>query len=295
MRISSLDMNGHRFIGVRKGDELFDLNALQPALPTELVWLLRLLRGDLQKLETLLEGATSKHRVNPAEVTYRPLSEDAGKILCLGLNFTDHANEAAQQRPEYPVVFSRFTTSFVGHEEPLLLPKESSHFDYEAELVAVIGKRGRRISRDEALQHVAGYTLLNDGTIRDYQTRTHQWTIGKNFDATGAIGPELVTADELPPGARGLTLTGRLNGAVMQQASTDDMIFDVAGAIAGISEAMTLEPGDMIAMGTPGGVGFARKPPVYLKVGDVFEVELTGLGVLRNPVVADRGTSSGAK
>lgn len=289
MRICSLERNGHRFIGVRKGNELYDLNALHAVLPTEPVWLLRLFGGDLQTISALIGDISAAHRVDPAGVTYRPLSEDAGKILCLGLNFTDHAAEAAQQRPEHPVVFSRFTTSFVGHEQPLLLPKESSHFDYEAELVVVIGKRGRRILRDEALQHVFGYTLMNDGTIRDYQTRTHQWTIGKNFDATGAIGPELVTGDELPVGARGLALIGRLNGQVMQQASTDDMIFDVAGAIAGISEAMTLEPGDMIAMGTPGGVGFARKPPVYLKAGDVFEVEATGLGVLRNRVVADDG------
>jgi 2-keto-4-pentenoate hydratase/2-oxohepta-3-ene-1,7-dioic acid hydratase in catechol pathway len=182
------------------------------------------------------------------------------------------------------VVFSRYAASLVGHDEPLDLPQASSKLDYEAELVVVIGRGGRRIARDHALGHVAGYTLMNDGSVRDFQNRTPQWTLGKNFDRSGALGPEIVTADELPDGARGLAVRGRLNGAVMQQATTSDMVFDVATTIAYISDAMALEPGDLIAMGTPAGVGAARTPPVFLRAGDVFEVEIERVGTLRNAV-----------
>ena len=163
-------------------------------------------------------------------------------------------------------------------------PPESSALDYEAELAVVIGRGGRRIQRDKALDHVAGYSLFNDATIRDFQLRTPQWTMGKNFDATGAFGPWLVTPDGVPPGARGLRVQGRLNGRVMQDSGTGQLIFGVAELIALISVAMSLEPGDVIITGTPGGVGAARKPPVFMQPGDVFEVEIEGMGVLSNPV-----------
>jgi 2-keto-4-pentenoate hydratase/2-oxohepta-3-ene-1,7-dioic acid hydratase in catechol pathway len=285
MRISSLEVNGARCLGARRADGIVNLNALLPLLPRDLGALLRSADCDLRGLAKVARDAPAQSILAPADVKYRPVVSDPGKVLCLGLNFVDHANESAHVKPDYPVVFGRYPTSFVGHDQPLVRPRQSIHFDYEAEVVVVIGRKGRRIPRASALEHVAGYTLMNDGSIRDYQMRTPQWTVGKNFDSSGALGPELVTADELPPGARGLALSGRLNGTVLQHASTDDMIFDVAQTIAVLSEAMTLEPGDLIAMGTPGGVGFVRKPPIFLRAGDVFEVELEGLGVLRNGVV----------
>jgi 2-keto-4-pentenoate hydratase/2-oxohepta-3-ene-1,7-dioic acid hydratase in catechol pathway len=206
------------------------------------------------------------------------------KILCVGLNYDDHLEESGLKKPVYPEIFARFATSLIAHGEPIRRPRESSALDYEAELAVVIGRGGRRIPRDSALDHVAGYSLFNDATLRDFQLRTPQWTMGKNFDGTGAFGPWLVTPDAVPPGARKLRIQGRLNGRVMQDASTDRLIFSVPDLIAMISAAISLEPGDVIITGTPGGVGVARKPPVFMKPGDVFEVEIEGMGVLRNPV-----------
>jgi acylpyruvate hydrolase len=206
------------------------------------------------------------------------------KILCVGLNYDDHLEESGLKKPVYPEIFARFATSLIAHGEPIRWPRESSTLDYEAELAAVIGRGGRRISRDKAVDHVAGYSLFNDATIRDFQLRTPQWTMGKNFDATGAFGPWLVTPDALPPGAHGLRIQGRLNGKVMQDTSTDRLIFGVAALIELISVAISLEPGDVIITGTPGGVGAARKPPVFMQPGDVFDVEIEGIGVLSNPV-----------
>ena len=206
------------------------------------------------------------------------------KILCVGLNYDDHLRESGLRKPVYPEIFARFPTSLIAHQQPIRRPPESTTLDYEAELAVVIGKPGRRIPRDQALEHVAGYTLFNDATIRDFQLRTPQWTMGKNFDATGAFGPWLVTPDAVPPGAHGLRIQGRLNGRVMQDAGTDRLIFSVPDLIAMISVAMTLEAGDVIITGTPGGVGAARKPPVFMRPGDVFEVEIDGMGVLSNPI-----------
>ena len=206
------------------------------------------------------------------------------KILCVGLNYDDHLEESGLKKPVYPEIFARFATSLIAHGEPICLPPESLALDYEAELAVVIGRGGRRINRDRALDHVAGYSLFNDATIRDFQLRTPQWTMGKNFDGTGAFGPWLVTPDALPPGAHGLHIQGRLNGQVMQESSIDKLIFSVPTLIELISVAISLEPGDVIITGTPGGVGAARKPPVYMQPGDVFEVEIEGMGVLSNPV-----------
>jgi 2-keto-4-pentenoate hydratase/2-oxohepta-3-ene-1,7-dioic acid hydratase in catechol pathway len=206
------------------------------------------------------------------------------KILCVGLNYDDHLEESGLKKPAYPEIFARFATSLIAHQQPIRRPRESIALDYEAELAVVIGKPGRRIPRDQALDHVAGYSLFNDATIRDFQLRTPQWTIGKNFDATGAFGPWLVTPDAAPPGAHGLRIQGRLNGQLMQDARTDQLIFSVPALIEMISVAMSLQPGDVIITGTPGGVGAARKPPVFMRPGDVFEVEIEGFGVLSNVV-----------
>ena len=209
------------------------------------------------------------------------------KILCVGLNYDDHLEESGLKKPEYPEIFARFASSLIAHQEPIRRPRESTALDYEAELALVIGKPGRRIPQELALDHVAGYSLFNDATVRDFQLRTPQWTMGKNFDGTGSFGPWLVTPDAVPPGARGLRIQGRLNGRVMQDSRTDLLIFSVPALIELISVAMSLERGDVIITGTPGGVGVARKPPVFMKPGDVFEVEIEGLGVLSNPVQED--------
>jgi acylpyruvate hydrolase len=206
------------------------------------------------------------------------------KILCVGLNYDDHLEESGLKKPEYPEIFGRFATSLIAHQDPIRRPYESIALDYEAELAVVIGKPGRRIPQEQALDHVAGYSLFNDATVRDFQLRTPQWTMGKNFDGTGSFGPWLVTPDALPPGARGLRIQGRLNGRVMQDARTDLLIFSVPALIEMISVAMSLERGDVIITGTPGGVGAARKPPVFMQPGDIFEVEIEGLGVLTNSV-----------
>jgi acylpyruvate hydrolase len=206
------------------------------------------------------------------------------KILCVGLNYEDHLEESGLKKPEYPEIFARFATSLIGHQEPIRRPRESIALDYEAELAVVIGRPGRRIPQEQALDHVAGYSMFNDATVRDFQLRTPQWTLGKNFDGTGSFGPWLVTPDTVPPGARGLRIQGRLNGRVMQDSRTDLLIFDVATLIEMISVAMSLERGDVIITGTPGGVGAARKPPLFMRPGDIFEVEIDGLGVLTNSV-----------
>ena len=209
-----------------------------------------------------------------------------GKIVCLGVNYVDHAKEGGNTVADYPALFMRCSTSLLAHGAPLRVPAVSDKLDYEAELAVVIGRTTRGVSADAALESVFGYACFNDATLRDYQRRTTQWTIGKNFDATGGFGPWLVTADELPPGCEGLHIESRLNGRVMQSADTRDMVFGVARTLALLSDCMTLEPGDVVVMGTPAGVGYARTPPVWMRPGDVIEVEIEGIGVLRNPVTA---------
>jgi len=232
--------------------------------------------------------ALSRARIfDPSAIQWLPPLVASSKIICIGLNYSAHAAEGGFQAPSYPSVFVRFNSSLIGHHAPLLRPRESDQFDYEAELVAVIGRGGRRISKQAALSHVIGYSVFNDASVRDYQMKTPQWTVGKNFDGTGAFGPYLVTHDEVAGGGSGLRVQTRLNGRVLQDASTSDLIFDVATLIALLSEACTLQPGDLLVTGTPSGVGFARKPPVFMKAGDVCEVEVEGVGTLVNPVVDD--------
>ncbi len=222
--------------------------------------------------------------VDPATVDVLPPLSTPGKIICVGLNYADHSAESGFKQPDYPTLFGRFTSSMIGHGAAMIRPTASEQLDYEGELVAVIGRRGRHIPKASALDHVVGYTICNEGSVRDYQFKSPQWTMGKNFDGTGAFGPVFVTADELPPGCKGLRLQTRLNGEIVQDASTDDLVFDVATLVSVISEGITLEPGDLIVTGTPAGVGLARKPPLWMKPGDVCEVEVERIGVLRNPV-----------
>jgi 2-keto-4-pentenoate hydratase/2-oxohepta-3-ene-1,7-dioic acid hydratase in catechol pathway len=240
--------------------------------------------GDLAALGARIEAEGTQ--ADASELTFLPPVVHPPKIICLGLNYRDHAAEGGFTPPDFPTLFARFASSLIGHGAPMVLPPLSDKFDYEGELVAVLGKGGKNIAPSDALAHVAAYSIFNDGSLRDYQTRTPQWTAGKNFDGTGAFGPFLVTPDELPPGAAGLTLETRLNGQVVQHANTTDMIFDVASTIHLLSTFLSLEAGDVLVMGTPAGVGFARKPPLWMKDGDTVEVEIERLGVLRNPVKA---------
>ncbi|HYP82333.1 fumarylacetoacetate hydrolase family protein [Variovorax sp.] len=279
--IAYLNEQGRPALGARIGEELVELTAL--GLPATLDELLRQGEPGLMAAREALARATARRPL--AGLKYLPPVLDPAKAFAIGLNYTDHAAESNFEPPKYPVVFQRYVSSWVAHEQALVRPKVSTQFDYEAELVAVIGKAGRYIAKKDALEHVAGYSLFNDGSIRDYQLRTNQWTLGKNFDATGSFGPEFVTADELPAGATGLQLSCRLNGQTLQNANTRDMIFDVATLVSVCSEAMALQPGDIIITGTPSGVGMARKPQVWMKAGDVCEIEVEGIGVLRNPII----------
>ena len=275
--------DGTPAIGARVNDEVVDLTAA--GLPATLDELLA--KGGLASAQDAIARARTRHAV--ATLKYLPPIADPSKAIAVGLNYVDHAAESPyKDPPKFPILFNRYRSSWVAHKEPLVRPKVSEHFDWEAEFVVVIGKAGKYISKDKALEHVAGYTLFNDGSIRDYQLRTTQWMIGKNFDQSGSFGPELITVDELPPGAEGLRIQARLNGKVMQDANTRDMIFDVKTLVQTCSEAMALVPGDIIISGTPAGVGFARKPPVFMKAGDTCEIEVEGMGILSNPIVDEK-------
>lgn len=226
-------------------------------------------------------------RLDPAAVTWLTPVPRPGKVICLGLNYAAHAAEGGNAKPEYPSFFIRGATSLIAHRAPLVRPLVSDKLDFEAELAVVIGRRARHLTAGDALAAVAGYACFNDGTLRDYQRRTAQWTIGKNFDGTGAFGPWLVPASDLPPGAAGLKIASRLNGRVMQNDDTAHMMVSVVDALVLLTEVLTLEPGDVIAMGTPAGVGYARTPPVWMQPGDTIEVEIEGVGLLSNPVVQE--------
>ena len=283
MRWVSFDRRGQRGLAVAEtGGGLRGLLDGDPGYPGDLDSLIQGGAEALARAATrLLDGSSFREE----EVRVLPPLGAPPKIICVGLNYREHSRETGFEVPAYPALFVRFRTCLIGHRAPLVRPRVSRQLDYEGELVAVIGRRGRHISRERALEHVVGYSIFNDASIRDYQMRTTQWTVGKNFDGTGAFGPCLVTCEELPAGAAGLKLQTRLQGKVMQEASTSELIFDVATLVALLSEAFTLEPGDLIVTGTPSGVGFARKPPVFMQPGDVCEVEIEGIGTLVNPVV----------
>lgn len=270
-------------LGVVDGDGVIDLNKAQPQVPADLRAALRA-GADLAGAAKAAI-ASSAPRLGIGAIKFAPLIPEPGKIICLGLNYYDHAKEGGREKPVYPWFFYRGATSLLAANEPGLRPRVSEKFDFEAELAVVIGKSGKHVSQDDALSLVFGYTCFNDMSVRDYQKRTPQWTIGKNFDRTGGFGPVLVSADALPPGAVGLRIQGRLNGEVMQDANTADMIWGVAETLALLTECLTLEPGDVIVMGTPAGVGQARTPPVWMKHGDRFEVDIEGIGTLVNPIV----------
>ncbi|QWD69452.1 fumarylacetoacetate hydrolase family protein [Polynucleobacter sp. UB-Siik-W21] len=277
--------NGYESVGaLSKGshDTYIDLCATDPLIRNNLQEIIQspeqLERADLALKNSKAIGGNLK------EISFKVPIERPGKIVCMGLNYADHAKEGGNARPEYPSFFMRGPSSMTAHLSPIIRPKVSDKLDYEAELAFIVGKKARHLTLDNALDCVAGYSIFNDGSIRDYQRKTTQWTIGKNFDQTGAFGPWLVTPDELPLGCDGLNIQSRLNGQVMQNANTKDFLWGVAETIVLISECMTLEPGDVVITGTPAGVGYARTPPVFMKPGDICEIEIESIGVLRNTI-----------
>ncbi len=285
MRFITFDDGGAGKVGVVDGDNVVVLDKIAPDLPRTLKEIIA--AGVPQDLEGRVKSAGSDARRKYSSVKLMMPIPEPGKVMCIGLNYHDHAEETGQKAPDYPPLFMRCTTSLCAAGEAMVVPKVSEQLDYEAELTIVIGKRCRHVSKDEALDHVFGYTCLNEGSVRDYQRKTTQWTGAKNFDKTAPVGPWIVTADEVPPGAEGVRVRALLNGEVMQDASTSSMIFNVAELVSTLSEVMTLEPGDLIPTGTPAGVGMGRKPQVWLKPGDTITIDIEHVGVLTNPVVAE--------
>ncbi len=268
-----------------QGDRYIDLHGTDPELPASLRHLIEGWPAALRAVQQ----ATQHQKVieyRAADVKLLPPIPDPPKIVCLGLNYADHAKEGGVPIPKDPVLFSKYATALIGHGDAIVLPPVSNEVDYEAELVVVVGKGGRNLSPEQAMKHVGGYTIGHDVSARDWQLKKDgkQWMVGKTFDTFAPTGPVLVTADEVPD-PHNLAIRLRLNGETMQNSNTNQMIFSVGAVLAYLSQVFTLQPGDLIFTGTPPGVGFARKPPVFLKPGDVAEVEIEGLGVLRNPVV----------
>ena len=218
-----------------------------------------------------------------SDVTWLPVIPNPDKIICVGLNYQDHVVETKRDNTEQPAIFLRLPESQVGHKQPIVRPRESTDLDYEAEIAVIIGKPGRRISQKDSWSHIAGYSCYNDGSVRDWQRHTVQWTAGKNFARTGGFGPWMVTADEIPPNTK-MTLSCRLNGQQMQHATTEQMIFRIPKIIEYVSTWTTLVPGDVLVTGTPGGVGSRRTPPIWMKRGDKVEVEIDKVGILENTI-----------
>jgi acylpyruvate hydrolase len=281
MRFVSFELKGHQGVAVQHKGKWHGLSDNAAGYPGSLESLI--MRGG-NALAVAAEKLASAPEVDLSAVKLLPPLAHPEKVICVGLNYRDHSAESGFKQPDFPTLFGRFNSSLIGHGEPILRPPQSEQLDYEGELVAVIGKTARDVSEADALNYVMGYSIFNDGSLRDYQFKAPQWTPGKNFDDTGAFGPWLVTADELPPGCEGLKLDTRLNGQVVQSATTSDMVFPVAKLIAIISTFLTLKPGDVIVTGTPSGVGMARKPQLWMKHGDVCEIEIEKIGVLSNPV-----------
>ena len=284
MKLASFRVHGRESFGLVVGEGIVELPSLVEAPTLKAL----IAAGRLEDAQAF-SGRAADHRLQ--DVKFLPVIPDPAHIWCLAINYQDHIDEIQNigiQRdvPKYPAVFMRYADTLVGHGEPLLKPRASEDFDYEAELAVVIGKAGAHIPESEAMDYVAGYSAFNDGSVRDWQFHTRQIAPGKNFRGTGSLGPWLVTPDEIPD-PNDLKIAARLNGETLQDSSTRHMIHKIPAFIAYASTVLDLEPGDILATGTPSGVGFSRKPPIFMKSGDVCEVEIEGVGVLSNPVLAD--------
>ena len=282
MKLLSYEHAGQASFGAVVDGGIVDLKR---ALGGRFASLRQLIAADaLAEAAAALQGRKADHALDA--VTLLPVIPDPDKIVCVGLNYGEHVRETGRTITESPALFLRVPDSQVGHGQPILRPRESQRLDYEGEIAVVIGRGGRRIAEADAWSHICGYSCYNDGSVRDWQLATSQWTPGKNFYRTGGFGPWMVTADEIAPG-QVMSLVTRLNGQEMQRATTDMMIHSIPRQIAYISSFVPLKPGDVIVTGTPGGVGNKRNPPVFMKPGDVVEVEVDAIGVLRNTIADD--------
>jgi 2-keto-4-pentenoate hydratase/2-oxohepta-3-ene-1,7-dioic acid hydratase in catechol pathway len=286
MRLISYNTPGGPRVAGLRNEHFIDLNRADPGLPQCIKALLALGPEGIRRAESALAAGEP---IPPEQIQSSPPIPKPEKIICVGLNYADHAKETGAKNPSEPILFCKFTTAACGHRQPVVLPGASREVDFEAELVVVIGRGGRHIPRQEAMRHVAGYCCGNDVSARDWQLRKPggQWLLGKSFDTFAPFGPAIVTADEIHE-PHNLSIELRLNGQVMQKSNTAQLIFPIDHLIAYVSDVCTLAPGDLIFTGTPPGVGFARKPPVFLKSGDVMEVEIEKIGVLQNPIVSEQ-------
>jgi len=287
MKIVGFEANGALRLGVVEGDQVVDLQAADPKVPNELGALLTATKGDLSSVKDAAKRAPASARQPLKGIKYALPVARPGKIICLGLNYLEHVKEGSQRDniPKFPTIFMRGLTSMVPHESPIVRPRVSETLDYEAELMLIVGKPAKHLTMANATSCVAGYSCSNEGSVREFQRKTTQWDMGKNFDRTGGFGPWMVTADELPDAGKGLKIESRLNGKVMQSDNTNNMMFPVPEMLVYLTQGLTLEPGDIIFTGTPSGVGHARKPnPVWMRAGDTCEIEIEGIGVLRNPI-----------
>lgn len=291
MKLVSFRADGAGRIGILRGDRVFDLGKTDPGLPRCMKTLLEMGAEGLRRAAIAAEGAIEA--IPSHQVDLLPPVPQPEKIICVGLNYADHAAETGIRPPREPVIFNKLPTTLRASGDPIVLPELSREVDYEAELVVVIGAGGRAIPRDKALAHVAGYTCGNDVSARDWQKGKPggQWLLGKSFDSFAPTGPALVTADEVGDAGK-LRIKCRLNGRLVQDSCTDQLIFPVAELIAYVSSVATLKPGDLIFTGTPPGVGMARTPPLYLRAGDLVEVEIERVGLLRNRVAGPPLASS---
>jgi acylpyruvate hydrolase len=275
-------------LGAQTDRGIVDLCAADPALPASMRELLAGGEAALARARAALGAARDEHVYARAGVTLLPPVLDPSKIVCIGLNYRDHAAEVKLDLPEHVAVFAKWPNTLIGDGAPIVIPRESHRVDYEAELAFVVGTRARHVTEEHGLEYVAGYTCFNDVSVRDYQSRTSQWTIGKVFDTHGPCGPVLVTRDEIPD-PQALRIRCSIGGELLQNSSTSEMVFPVARLVAELSAVMTLEPGDIVATGTPAGVGTSRQPRRWIQPGERVKVEIEGIGALENPAVADDG------
>ena len=285
MRLVAFEQVDGSHIGVITDRGVVDLSRIDPAAPRDLDAVIK--AGQLDQLVALMAKAGDETHHQIGDITIGLPVAKPGKILCLGLNYMDHVAEGPFDKQPFPAIFMRSATSLVAANQPIIAPAVSETLDYEAELAVIIGKKCKNLTEANALDAIAGYSCFNDGSVREFQRHTIQWTMGKNFDKTGPFGPIMVTPDELPKAAAGLKIECRLNGQTVQSSTTDMMIFPVIETLVYITKALTLEPGDLVVMGTPSGVGHARKPPLWMKDGDLVEIEIEGIGILANPIKAE--------
>ncbi|TQR18835.1 fumarylacetoacetate hydrolase family protein [Psychrobacillus soli] len=280
MKLVTFEVNNEQKFGIYTEEGIVDLSAKTG---------LKDIKSALEenKFESLSTYANDAVDYKMDEVKLLPVVTNPSKIFCAGVNYDEHRLETKRDHTQHPTIFFRVPRSQVAHNAPMIIPHESERFDFEGEIAIVINKEGRRISQEDAYDYIAGYSCYNDGSVRDYQLHTSQWGPGKNFEHTGAFGPWLVTADEFEPGEV-LTLETRLNGEVMQKADTSLLLFSIPELIEYVSSFITLEPGDVIVTGTPGGVGAKRQPPVFMKDGDIVEVEVSKIGILTNPIKSEK-------